>query len=144
MGTQTYDIILLAAVVALIAIILFWSTRFGADLIAKALAQSTDVAQQSIASYFGALCTISGDASITYKIPSPSMFVMNIGEGMISVYESEEPTFGRTTRIHILTPKPLSYPKCGLDIKTGNISFTQNSKFVEVDKRGKVVEVFVR
>ena len=142
--TQTYDIIVLATSIALVAVILFWSVRFGVDMVASALSQSPFVIQQSIASYISALCSVSGDASISYSLPKSPSYDINIDATAVSVASRQDPTFGRSGIIKFKPPLPSPYPDCGLIVKVKKLSLTSASKFIEVEKTGKAVEVFVR
>ena len=142
MSTQTYDIILLASTVAFIAFILFWSFSYGTGLVSAALLQSSYVIQQSIASYFGALCAVEGDALISYSISNSNSFEIEIKEDSVGVVQLRDQVIPVTSKFGV--SEPSSFPNCGLNVKTKKLSLGPASKLLEVEKKGNDVEVFVR
>ncbi len=142
MSTQTYDIILLASSVAFIAFILFWSFSYGTGLVSAALLQSPYVIQQSIASYFSALCSVEGDALISYSISNPNSFEIEIKENSVGVVQLRDQAVPVSSKFG--ASQSSTFPNCSLNVKAKKLSLGPSIKFLEVEKKGNDVEVFVR
>ena len=64
MSTQTYDMITMIGVVILVAVLIFWSTRYGASIVEEAMNGAPMVLQSSFASYAASAC---GQENITFR-----------------------------------------------------------------------------
>lgn len=67
-STQTYDLLILVGVIVLIAVIIFWSVKYGAAIVSDVMLESPIVLQNTFSSYASIAGMTDGNVYIKHKI----------------------------------------------------------------------------
>jgi len=129
MSTQTYDIIILLAVVALVAIIMFWSVQYGADMVGKIMGEAPMVLQSSFASYASLACSVDGSMEVTQTLSKGFPLYVFMNATHVQIYPAGTTYYGATERgggVEFGTRPALPFINCGTDVIRKNVRFNEN------------------
>lgn len=130
-STQTYDIMVLLGVIILIAVIIFWSVRYGAAVVSDIMLEAPIVLQSSFASYGSAMCGVDGDAYVSHGLVKqyPLYAFMNASHVQIRPAEKRYYPYADTERggyIGFGIRPALPFVNCRIDVIRKNVRFNQN------------------
>ncbi|MFH0829712.1 MAG: hypothetical protein V1887_00945 [Candidatus Aenigmatarchaeota archaeon] len=125
MSTQTYDMITMLGIVILVAVLIFWSTRYGASIVVEAMSGAPMVLQSSFASYSSSAC---GQENVTFRHPLDNKVPMYafMNSTYVQIYPGGVYSATGTARggsLEYGTRPPIPIINCGINVVRKNVLF---------------------
>jgi hypothetical protein len=148
MSTQTYDIIVLLAVVLLVAVIIFWSVQYGAGMVSDIMQEAPAVVQSSFASYASLACSVDGKMIIEHGLAQKYPLYAFMNSTHVQITSTGKSFTGETERggsVSFSNRAALPFISCGMDVVRKNVRFNENvNHYITINSTGESMQIGVR